>query len=145
MTLHIDIVIFSCGGVCKFEVYYCSIRGLIASLQPCRVANKKNCIVRAQFCLVVTTSALSSPAGVRCTAGVLIKSGSRHSVYYGCYEFALSSEIVVEKLVPVLVRVLSVAGSWYEFRLEFRQGGPPPTQLVRVGARGTSSHYPRES
>ena len=41
MTLHIDIVIFSCGGVCKFEVYYCSIRGLIASLQPCRVANKK--------------------------------------------------------------------------------------------------------
>ena len=65
--------------------------------------------------------------------------------WYEWYEFALSSGIVVEKLVPVLVRVLSVGGSWYEFRLEFRQGGPPPTQLVRVGARGTSSHYPRES
>merc|ERR1711953_745203 len=38
------------------------------------------------------------------------------------YEFALSSEIVVEKFVQLLVRVLSVGGSWYEFRLEFRQG-----------------------
>ena len=61
------------------------------------------------------------------------------------YEFALSSGIVVEQLAPMLVRVLSIGGSLYEFRLEFRQGGPPPTQLVRVGTSGTSSHYNRES
>ena len=34
--------------------------------------------------------------------------------WYEWYEFALSSGIVVEKLVPVLVRVWSAGGWWYE-------------------------------
>ena len=82
----------------------------------------------------------SGRAVVRVPAGGPAAHATRTS-RYEWYEFLFYTRFIEEKLVPVVVRIWEAGGRWYEFR----QGGLPPTQLVRVGTSGTSSHFPWES